>query len=100
MVASRTCRNLRADANDLHVTLVACFFFFFFSSCQGAHSIFVATDLGECITGVMMVKVWGGVTLLMQSWGKPNERDLGLAQVEEGIGYALTRPGLFTFPLW
>lgn len=36
----------------------------------------------------------------MRSWGKPEDRDLGLAQVEEGVGYALTRPGLFTFPLW
>lgn len=67
---------------------------------QGAHSLFVATDLGECITGVMMVKIWGGVTVLMRSWGKMEDREVGLAQVEEGVGYALTRPGLFTFPMW
>eukprot|EP00903_Cladosiphon_okamuranus_P011945 g11219.t1 len=70
------------------------------SALKGAHSLFVATDLGECVTGVMMVKIWGGVTVVMQSWGKLEERNLGLAQVEEGVGYALTRPGLFTFPMW
>ncbi|CAM9588704.1 unnamed protein product [Scytosiphon promiscuus] len=70
------------------------------SALKGAHSLFVATDLGECITGVMMVKIWGGVTVLMRSWGKLEDREIGLAQVEEGVGYALTRPGLFTFPMW
>lgn len=75
-------------------------FFCFFPDCQGAHSLFVATDLGECVTGVMMVKIWGGVTVVMRSWGKLEDRNIGLAQVEEGIGYALTRPGLFTFPMW
>lgn len=72
----------------------------FFLGCQGAHSLFVATDLGECVTGVMMVKIWGGVTVVMRSWGKLEDRNIGLAQVEEGVGYALTRPGLFTFPMW
>lgn len=48
----------------------------------------------------MMVKIWGGVTVVMRSWGKLEDRNIGLAQVEEGVGYALTRPGLFTFPMW
>lgn len=67
---------------------------------QGAHSLFRDTDLSECITGLVMVKIWGGVTILMRSWGKAEDKELGLAQVEAGIGYALTRPGLMTFPLW
>eukprot|EP00752_Nemacystus_decipiens_P006831 g6133.t1 len=70
------------------------------SALKGAHSLFVATDLGECVTGVMMVKIWGGVTVVMRSWGNLEDRNIGLAQVEEGVGYALTRPGLFTFPMW
>lgn len=67
---------------------------------QGADSLFKDTDLSECVTGVVMVKIWGGVTVLMQSWGKQQEKEVGLAQVEEGVGYALTRPGLMTFPMW
>lgn len=62
--------------------------------------MFVATDLSECITGVVIVKIFGGVTVLMRSWGQLEDRDIGLAQLEEGVGYALTRPGLFTFPMW
>lgn len=67
---------------------------------QGADSLFKHTDLSECITGVVMVKIWGGVTVLMRSWGRPEDKEMGLAQVEEGVGYALTRPGLMTFPMW
>lgn len=67
---------------------------------QGAGSLFKHTDLSECITGVVMVKIWGGVTVLMRSWGKPEDKEMGLSQVEEGVGYALTRPGLMTFPMW
>ncbi|CAM9331304.1 unnamed protein product [Ectocarpus sp. 8 AP-2014] len=70
------------------------------SALKGAHSLFVATDLSECITGVVIVKIFGGVTVLMRSWGQLEDRDIGLAQLEEGVGYALTRPGLFTFPMW
>lgn len=67
---------------------------------QGANSLFKHTDLSECITGVVMVKIWGGTTVLMRSWGKVADKEIGLAQVEEGVGYALTRPGLMTFPMW
>lgn len=67
---------------------------------QGANTLFKHTDLSECITGVVMVKIWGGVTVLMKSWCKPEDKQMGLEQVEEGVGYALTRPGLMTFPMW
>lgn len=72
----------------------------FLSWKQGANTLFKHTDLSECITGVVMVKIWGGVTVLMKSWGKPEDKQMGLEQVEEGVGYALTRPGLMTFPMW
>lgn len=67
---------------------------------QGADSLFKHRDLSECITGVVMVKIWGGVTLVLRSWGKAEDKEMGLKQVEEGVGYALTRPGLMTFPMW
>lgn len=47
-----------------------------------------------------MVKIWGGTTVLMRSWGSATDKEIGLGQVEEGVGYALTRPGLMTFPMW
>lgn len=67
---------------------------------QDADCVLRRTDLSECITGVVMVKIFGGVTLVLQSWGRQEQKEMGLAQVEEGVGYALTRPGLMTFPLW
>lgn len=71
-----------------------------FAHGQGADRVLRRTDLSECITGVVMVKIFGGVTLVLQSWGRQQQKEMGLAQVEEGVGYALTRPGLMTFPLW
>ncbi|CAM9201920.1 unnamed protein product, partial [Choristocarpus tenellus] len=71
------------------------------SPTQGANSVFNRTNLSECITGIVTVKVWGGVTMVSKMCGKKDGDEVpGLEQVENGLEYALTRPGLMTFPLW
>ncbi|CAM9805603.1 unnamed protein product [Discosporangium mesarthrocarpum] len=68
---------------------------------KGADSVFNWTNLSECITGIVTVKLWGGVTMVTKACGLMTwDVSAGLDQVEAGIGYALTRPGLMTFPLW
>ncbi|CAM9839278.1 unnamed protein product [Chrysoparadoxa australica] len=51
--------------------------------------------LESCISSLVSVSILDGVTTLMR-----NDWEGGLAKIECGVEYAMTRPGLMTLPQW